>query len=117
MAIDGTCLDVADTVDNDGWFGRPGVNKGERAAFPQARLVGLAECATHAVVDAEVGSYTTAENTLAGPLIDRLSAGMVVFADRGFCGVPVVVKGRGDGRGPVVAGDAEHEARADRHAR
>src|SRR5680860_1576610 len=37
VAIDGTCLDVADNVDNDEWFGRPGVNKGERAAFPQAR--------------------------------------------------------------------------------
>ena len=37
MAIDGTCLDVADTAENDDWFGRPGVNKGERAAFPQAR--------------------------------------------------------------------------------
>jgi hypothetical protein len=24
MAIDGTCLDVADTVENDEWFGRPG---------------------------------------------------------------------------------------------
>lgn len=89
MALDGTCLDVADTVDNDGWFGRPGVNKGERAAFPQARVVGLVECATHAVVDADVGPYTTAENTLAGAVIDRLQAGMLVLADRGFCGFPL----------------------------
>jgi len=89
MALDGMCLDVADSVDNDGWFGRPGVNKGERAAFPQARVVGLVECGTHAVVDAEVGAYTTPENTLAGPLIDRLAPGMVVLADRGFCGFPL----------------------------
>ena len=34
VAIDGTCLDVADTAVNDGFFGRPGVNKGEQAAFP-----------------------------------------------------------------------------------
>jgi hypothetical protein len=89
MAIDGACLDVADTVENDAWFGRPGVNKGERAAFPQVRVVGLVECGTHALVDAEIGAYTTAENTLAGPLIDRLTPGMVVLADRGFCGFPL----------------------------
>jgi len=89
MAIDGMCLDVADTVENDAWFGRPGVNKGERAAFPQARVVGLAECGTHALVDAEVGAYTTAENTLAVGLVDRLESGMLVLADRGFCGFPL----------------------------
>ena len=39
VAIDGTTLDVADGVENTSWFGRPGVNKGEQSAFPQARLV------------------------------------------------------------------------------
>jgi hypothetical protein len=89
VAIDGTCLDVADTVDNDGWFGRPGVMKGERAAFPQARVVAVAECATHVVFDAVVGPYSTSENTLARELIDRLEPGMVLLADRGFCGFPL----------------------------
>jgi hypothetical protein len=89
LAIDGTCLDVADTPENARWFGRPGVNKGEQAAFPQARLVALAECGTHTVFDAVVGAYTTAENTLAGELIDRLEPGMLVLADRGFCGFPL----------------------------
>ena len=89
VAIDGTCLDVADTAANAGWFGRPGVNKGEQAAFPQARVVALAECGTHVVFDAAVGAYTTAENTLAGELIDRLEPGMVLLADRGFTGFPL----------------------------
>ena len=88
-AIDGTCLDVADTIENAQWFGRPGVNKGEQAAFPQARLVALAECGTHAMFDAVVGPYTTAENVLAGDLIDRLEPGMLLLADRGFCGFPL----------------------------
>src|SRR5699024_11018702 len=44
VAIDGTCLDVPDTGVNDAHFGRPGVMKGERSAFPQARVVALAEC-------------------------------------------------------------------------
>ena len=89
VAIDGMCLDVADTVDNDSWFGRAGVNKGERAAFPQARVVALAECGTHVMFDAVVGAYTTAENTLARGLVDRLQPGMLLLADRGFCGFPL----------------------------
>jgi Insertion element 4 transposase N-terminal/Transposase DDE domain len=89
MAIDGTCLDVADTAANDEFFGRPGVNKGERSAFPQARLVALGECGSRAIVDAEIGAYTTGENTLAAALCDRLEAGMLVLADRGFCGFPL----------------------------
>ena len=86
VAIDGTCLDVADTVANDEFFGRAGVNKGERAAFPLARVVALVECGTHAILDAEVGAYTTSEVALAGPLLDRLEPGMLALADRGFCG-------------------------------
>ena len=89
VAIDGMCLDVADTTENDTWFGRGGVNKGERAAFPQARVVALAECGTHVMFDAVVGAYTTAENTLARELVDRLQPGMLLLADRGFCGFPL----------------------------
>ena len=49
MSIDGTCIDVADTPANEAEFGRPGTGRGEGAgAFPQARLIGLAECGTHA---------------------------------------------------------------------
>jgi hypothetical protein len=86
VAIDGTTLDVADSVANDEFFGRPGVAKGERAAFPQARLVALAECGTHAIFDAELGAYTTSEVALSKTLVDRLEAGMVLLADRGFTG-------------------------------
>jgi hypothetical protein len=84
MAVDGTCLDVADTEANDAHFGRAGVNKGERAAFPQARVAALIECGTHAVFDAEIGPYTTSEVALTGPLLDRLAPGMLVLADRGL---------------------------------
>ena len=58
VAIDGTCLDVADTPVNAECFGRPGVMKGEKSAFPQARVVALAECCTQAIFDARVGAYT-----------------------------------------------------------
>ena len=84
LAIDGTCLDVPDTPANDGFFGRPGVNKGEQAAFPQARVVAVAECGTHAIIDAEVGAYSTSEVALAQVLVGRLRPGTVLLADRGF---------------------------------
>jgi len=84
VAIDGTCLDVADTPGNDEHFGRPGVNKGEKSAFPQARVVALAECGTHAIFDAVVGPYTSSEAALAVELLGRLQPGMLLLADRGF---------------------------------
>ena len=56
VAIDGTCLDLPNTVANDEFFGRPGVNKGERSAFPQARVVALAECGRHAMFQEQIGT-------------------------------------------------------------
>ncbi len=84
VAIDGTCVDLADTPVNDEHFGRPGVMKGERSAFPQARLVALAECGTHAMFDAVIGPYTTSENALSRELLGRLTEGMLCLGDRGF---------------------------------
>ncbi|TDO56651.1 DDE family transposase [Kribbella sp. VKM Ac-2571] len=88
VAIDGMCLDVADTSANHEYFGRPGVDKGEQAAFPQARVVALAECGTHAVFAAEIGTYPESEAALAERLLDRMVPGMVpgmvLTADRGF---------------------------------
>lgn len=110
VAIDGTCLDVADTPANDSHFGRPGVNKGEKSAFPQARLVALAECGTHAMFAAKVGAYRDSEAGLAESLLDALSTDMLLLADRGFfsyalwrktsaTGADLLWRIRGDGRG------------------
>ncbi len=84
VAIDGCCLDVADTPVNAEFFGRPGVSKGEKSAFPQARVVALAECGAHAIFDAVVGAYTSSEVALADELVGRLEPGMLPLADRGF---------------------------------
>ena len=84
VAIDGMCLDVADTTVNDEHFGRPGVTKGEQAAFPQARVVALAECGTHVVFAAQIGTYSQSEAALTEPLLGRLEPGMLLLADRGF---------------------------------
>ena len=60
MSLDGTCLDVADTPANEEAFGRPGSARREGGgAFPQLRLVALAESGTHAITDAALGPYTS----------------------------------------------------------
>ncbi len=97
VAVDGTCLDVADTAENAEFFGRPGVNKGEQAAFPQARIVALAECGTHAVFAAEVGRYSDSEATLTGQLLPGLGPGMLLLADRGFFSYALWRKATGTG--------------------
>ncbi len=86
VAIDGTSLDVADTPSNDTYFGRPGVMKGERAAFPQARVVAVAECGSHAIIDAVAVPCRVSESAAAGELLDRLQPGTLCLADRGFYG-------------------------------
>lgn len=84
VAIDGTCLDVADTAVNEEFFGRPGVNKGEKSAFPQARLLAVAECGTHTIFAATIGACRDAEPTLTQNLLAALTPGMLLLADRGF---------------------------------
>lgn len=49
-----------------------------------ARVAAAIECGTHAVIDAEVGAYTTSEPVLVEPLLDRLTPGMLVLVDRGL---------------------------------
>ena len=97
VAIDGTCLDVADTPANADFFGRPGSSRGEQSAFPQARMVGLAECGTHAIFDAEIDGCKTSEIEIARRLIARLTPGMLVLADRGFYGFRLWVQAAATG--------------------
>lgn len=87
MSLDGTSVDVADTPANAEAFGRPGSGRGEGVgAFPQVRLVGVAECGTHALIDAALCACTTGETTLARQVLGRLGPGMLVLADRNFYG-------------------------------
>jgi Insertion element 4 transposase N-terminal/Transposase DDE domain len=98
MSLDGTCLDVADTPQNEAAFGRPGTGRGEGVgAFPQLRLVALAESGTHAIVDAALGPYATSEQALADRLWDSLSQGMLCLADRNFYSFERFQKARSGG--------------------
>jgi hypothetical protein len=82
MAIDGVKLDIPDTPGNLGGFPMPGRLAGH--PFPQAQVVGLGECGTHAVVAAEIGTLEVGERELAGKLAPSMEPGMLVIADRGF---------------------------------
>jgi hypothetical protein len=84
MALDGSGMDVADEEANAKFFGYPTATRGE-SAFPQARLLGLVECATHAVVAADIAPYARSEKAMAAELLPGwLRADMLVMADRGF---------------------------------
>lgn len=86
MALDGSCMDVADEAANAEFFGYPGASRGQ-SAFPQARLLGLVECGTHAVVAAEVAPYGHSEQAMAAQMLPaKLQPGMLVLADRNFYG-------------------------------
>lgn len=86
MAIDGVVLDVPDTPENDERFGKSQHRGGCRTPFPQVRIVGLAECGTHALLAAELDSWQVYERTLAGRVLEHLAPDMLVLADRGFFG-------------------------------
>lgn len=112
-AVDGFVLDVPDTTANRAAFGGP-VKNGQPAGFPQARVVTLTECGTHAQIDAAVGGFNGGEPELAIRMADS-AAGMLVIMDRGFPGVALWKAYTGAGahlliraRSSVAARPVEH---------
>jgi hypothetical protein len=89
VSLDGSTLDVADTPENDGEFGR---NEGDRgpSAFPKIRLVTLIESGTRVLFGAAMGAYggvnATSEMDLAWRVIGNLKMGMLCLADRYYLG-------------------------------
>lgn len=83
VSLDGSTLDVADTVENDEAFGRPGASRGS-SAFPKIRFVALLENGTHVLWAAHMDQYATDELTLAERVIPALHKGMLCMADRFF---------------------------------
>jgi hypothetical protein len=86
MALDGSCMDVADEAANVEYFGYPGASRGQ-SAFPQMRVLGLVECGTHVVTAAEVAPYGHGEQVMAAQMLPaKLKPDMLVLADRNFYG-------------------------------
>lgn len=85
VAVDGSSLDAPDEPGNVERFGKPSNDQG-KGAFPQVRLVALAECGTHAIFGAAMGGVSVGEQDLLRRLLGKLAAGMLVIADRNFLG-------------------------------
>ncbi len=85
MAIDGAVDDVPDTPQNAAAFGRHTSDRGT-SAFPQVQCVYLAECGTHAIVDAGVWPCHTSERVGGWRMLRAVTAGMLVLWDRAFHG-------------------------------
>ena len=85
MAIDGSNFEVPDETDNITTFGYPGSRTGV-AGYPQAQCAILVECATHAIVAANIGAYRDSEWSVCKPLLASLNASTLCLADRGFNG-------------------------------
>ena len=85
VAIDGSNLEVADEPGNVKTFGYPGSRTGH-AGYPQAQCAVLVECASHAILAANLGAYRESEWAICKPLLASLNADMLCLADRGFNG-------------------------------
>lgn len=96
VAIDGSNLEVADEADNVNAFGYPGSRTGH-AGYPQAQCGVLVECASHAIIAANLGAYRSSEWSICEPLLARLDASMLCLADRGFNGYAAWAAARGTG--------------------
>lgn len=87
MAIDGVMIDIPDTAANIVDY--PRAVGGTRRPYPQVKIASLAECGSHAILDATIGSIGVGERELADPLTRSLDEDMLVLADRGFYSYPL----------------------------
>lgn len=93
MAIDGVVEDLPDTPANAAYFGRHTSARGN-GAFPQLQGVYLAECGTHAIIDAGFWPCHTSERVGGFRLLRSLRRGMLVMWDRGFHDFDMLVGAR-----------------------
>ncbi|MGC2780976.1 MAG: IS4 family transposase [Bradyrhizobium sp.] len=89
MTMDGFEWDVPASDANIAAFGFAGTGKddAQQAGFPKVRVVTLAECASHAVVDAAIGAVVSkgsGEQSLARQLYPHLRRDWLLIGDRNF---------------------------------
>ncbi len=85
VAMDGSNFELPDEADNIAQFGYPGSRTGQ-AGYPQAQCAVLIECATHAILAANIDGYRASEWSVCEPLLKRMDSTMLCLADRGFNG-------------------------------
>jgi hypothetical protein len=85
VSLDGTTINLPDTPSQETRFGRPSASRGH-SAFPQLRLLALAETGTHTVFAVAFDGYAVSEVGLAPAVLETLRPGMLCLADRAFVG-------------------------------
>ena len=90
MAIDGSEETIPDTLANEAVYGRHYTGRGQ-AAYPQVQTVYLAECGTHAIVDAGFWPIHTSERIGGRRMLRSVTPDMLVMWDRGFHEYDMVV--------------------------
>ncbi len=88
VAFDGSTLNLPDEVRNREVFGLPASSRGD-SAFPQARVTMMVELGTRAALAWTAGPFRESEAEQAERLLDEFSPGMLVLADRYYCGFPL----------------------------
>lgn len=83
FGIDGVCLRVRDTRENDGAFGRPASGRGG-SGYPQVRVVALLALRSRVLMRMRVGAFSEGEQTLVGPLWAQVPDHSMTLLDRGF---------------------------------
>ena len=81
--VDGTCIRVADTPENEAAFGRPGSRRSP-SGYPQVRFVGLMALRARTLAGMSVGGFHEGELTLVKPLWDKIPEQSLTLVDRGF---------------------------------
>ena len=83
MALDATLIDLPDTPENARVFGKRNSPRGT-SAWPQARVVAISECSTHAIIEAGVWPHDFDERSAGMRLLRSVGEGVLLLWDRGF---------------------------------
>ncbi|MFD9330403.1 transposase domain-containing protein [Streptomyces sp. NPDC060065] len=86
LALDGILLAVPDSAGNNDAFGNSGSQRSPMG-YPQARVVAVAECSSHAVLDAAIGGFKDSERIVSDALDAHTRTGTLLLADRGLWGL------------------------------
>ncbi|MGW2370644.1 transposase [Streptomyces sp. NPDC001667] len=86
LAVDGMLLAVPDSARNRETFGKSGSQRNPMG-YPMARVLALAECSSHTVLDAAVGGWKDSERIVSDELHRHAGEGTLLLADRGLWGL------------------------------
>jgi hypothetical protein len=89
-ALDGSTMEMASSKANQAVFSGPQGKDRRRVGYPQLRIVALVDCWTRAALAALAADFGRGESRLAAELVDKITKGMLVLADRGFVGVELI---------------------------